>query len=212
MDNKCVLTFPWADLRSWFLGLSSIGSQAENIFIPSVHLFFDPIPVFSSSVSSYHNPYSVPFTLSHHLRCAHTLTHTHVNLPNYLLCASFFSPSFSRPLLPPVSLCIRLWTRWLLTWMWRSAAFLWCPGTARRTAAWTSCRQTAPWPSWSPQRERAAITSTPHSPTASYDLLPLWWHPTLCQAPPPTSGDSCTTTAAPRWWCSTSSTSPTLPG
>lgn len=144
--------------------------------------------------------------LSLHLQIKHLLKHMHASLYNYLLCillapfTFFFSSS------------LRLWTPWLLTWTWRSAAFLWCPGTARRTAAWMSYRRTAPWPSWSPPMGRAATTSMQRSLTASSGQLPSWWRRTRCPAPPLTFGGSCTTTAAPQWWCSTSSTSPTLPG
>ncbi len=165
----------------------------------------------AASVSSYHNPHSPSFILSLHLRCEHVLKCTCQPF-NYQLC-TLPSPSLCRSSSSssPFS-SLRLWTRWLLTWMWRSAAFLWCPGTVRRTAAWTSCRRTARWHSSSPPREKAATTSTRRSPTASSGPLPLWLRHTHCPAPPLTSGGSCTTTAAPRWWCSTSSTSPTLPG
>lgn len=131
---------------------------------------------------------------------------THARLSNCLLC------TLLSPLPSPVLLLPRLWTLWLLTWMWRSAASPWCPETVRRTAAWMCCPRTARWPFSSPQRERAATTSMQRSQTASSGLLPLWWRHTHCPAQPPTSGGSCMTTAAPLWWCSISSTSPTQPG
>lgn len=190
--------------------LSSIDSQAvwvEDVIIASVHLALIPFQFHYICLLLSQSSFSLFHFYLQHLKFEHILKHTHANRSNYLPC-TLLAPSLCRS----SSSSRRRWTLWLLTWMWRSAAFLWCRGTARRTAAWTSCRRTAPWPSWSPPTERAATTSTPRSPTASSGPLPLWWRRTRCPAPPLTSGGSCTTMAAPRWWCSTSSTSPTLPG
>lgn len=119
-----------------------------------------------------------------------------------LLCSA---PIFNIPF-------CRRWTLWPPTWTWKSAASLCCPGTERRTAAWTSCHQIAPWPSWSPQRGRVTITSMQLLLTASIGRLPSSWPLTLCRAPQRIFGGWFLITGAQQSSCSTSSTSRIRPG
>lgn len=59
----------------------------------------------------------------------------------------------------PSHLSSRLSTWWRPPYEWRTAALHSCPGTMRKTAAWTSCLPTAACPSSSPSMGRAATTS-----------------------------------------------------
>lgn len=56
-------------------------------------------------------------------------------------------------------LSCRPWTWWRRRCAWKTAASRCCPGTTRRTAAWTSCPRTAACPSSSPSTGRVATTS-----------------------------------------------------
>lgn len=136
------------------------------------------------------------------------------HLPFLSCLPCFISPMnfiWSSAYLVNISIC-RLLTRWLPTWTWRSAASLCCPETGRKTAAWTSYRLIAPWPFWLLQKGKATIISTLRLLTVFIGRLLSSWPLTLCRAPRLIFGGWFLTTAAQQWSCSTSSTSPTLPG